>query len=124
MLFRSFSVGLSLLVLLNENRVLQLMMGSHSTEVSHWIFRLFVISVPLGIVNANLNAILIGLKVFKLASLSTYLSTTIYLSLICVGIYTGKSEFFIPLGIAMNLLSEFLLIFLILALKKRSRDFE
>ena len=118
------SVGLSLLILLNEERILQLMMGSHSSEVSHWIIRLFVISVPLGILNSNLNAILIGLQAFKHAAFSTYLSTTIYLSLIFAGIFTGKAGLFIPLGIAMNLLSESLLLFIFVTLKRRRRVFE
>jgi hypothetical protein len=112
----------SAIIFIFENQILGLIMGSTYNTNYVWIIRAFLIALPIGIITSSLNSVLIGLGLFKQASVTTYLSTFVYLGLISVGILSMQITTFLTVAIIMNLLIELSLQIVFLALNERKRS--
>ena len=112
----------STIVFIFEGQILRLIMGATYNTSYVWIIRAFLIALPIGIITSSLNSVLVGLGLFKQASVTTYLSTFVYLALISIGILTKQITTFLTVAIITNLLIELLLQIVFLALNERKRN--
>lgn len=65
-----------------------------------------ILIVPLGVITANLNAVILALELTSIAAVSTYSSSISYLMFIVIGKMTGNLLVGITIGILMNSLIE------------------
>ncbi len=107
-----FITLLSSLIFTFHDPLIQLIMGVKSDNANMWIIGTCLIIAPIGIINSNLNAMLIGLGSMKFVALSTYLSTLIYLMILLMVNFFKLSDIFVAVGIFANLLIEFILLVL------------
>jgi O-antigen/teichoic acid export membrane protein len=72
-----------------------------------WTVYAILVTIPFGIISANLNAALIGNRKFSAAATATYVSSFFYLTLILV--LVGTSRNWLALGIIINIFLEILI---------------
>ena len=89
--------------------VLAPLTGRPSSVAAILVVSSILCSIPLGILTASINSIFIGMKFYKYVSMSTYLSTFVYLFWLSIMPHVIGIAWTIGLGSAINLGLELLL---------------
>ena len=82
-------------------------------------FQALILTIPLGVLTANINSILTGLSKFKYASITTFGSSSVYLLMILFAKTSHHPEIFVPLAVLTNVMAEIFLGFFFIFYKLR-----
>ena len=106
----SFIGGLiAILIFLFKEPLVTLILDRYLTDEENFVLNCVLLSIPIGIMTSNFNAILLSLNRLSRASTSTYLSTLTYLAILIFGMNQENVQYFIGAAILLNLLMEILL---------------
>jgi hypothetical protein len=107
-IFSAISGISSFLAFLYRDYIALTILGRNLSSEEGLVLNCILLSIPIGVLTANLNAILISMNSLKEASWSTFTSSLVYLSILLFGMHNTHVAFVLSLGIIANISLELL----------------